>query len=331
MNLSLQPHEEIGNDEAAQDLYGLGVRLGFYLQALAMIMYLYGDKKNYGKGLKLASGSITVSVLASWFRYATEAEFSPSEAVVVLMILMSLSFPAKWTLRNPRTIMGETIGIITILLTELATCTALLWTFASLVHSLPRLGTPNVVFFFSPVSLTGWFRYLALVYLVLDAITSLYLAYRMVLVMMIVWRCYAAGHREPDEQESAAIVNTIDWEDDQFRLTIMLWLAWVFAIVAVETTLRWNHLTPSNDLRSPGQLIPFVTGCIILIDSMSIVAREHVPSYAKIFVPIWSLGWLVISPARLSKFPGFVMRFARKKRAFQSSSNSTADHELSIV
>ncbi|KAJ5737650.1 uncharacterized protein N7483_002775 [Penicillium malachiteum] len=282
MRSAPHPRNEFGNEDAAQDLYGLGVRLGFYLQALAMILYLYGDEKNYGKGLKIASGSITVSILASWFNYAAEAAFSPSEAIVVLMILMSLSFPAKYTLLNPRTIMDETIGVITLLLTELATCTALLWTFSSLVHTLPRLGTPNVMFFFSPVSLTGWFRYLALVYLVIDAITSLYLAYRIVCVLMIVWKCYAANRRELYEEESAQIVKIIKWSEDQFMLTIILWLVWVFAIVAVETTLQWNHLTPLNDLRSPGQLIPFVTGCILLIDSISVAAREHVPSKAVI-------------------------------------------------
>ncbi|PLB43372.1 hypothetical protein P170DRAFT_431317 [Aspergillus steynii IBT 23096] len=293
MKSLILPRAEIGNDESAQDLYGLGVRLGSYLQALAMILYLYGNESNYGKGLKVASGSITVSILASWFSYAAKQEFSPSEAIVVLMILMSLSFPAKYTLLNPRTIMGEAIGVITLLLTELGTCAALLWTFGSLVHSLPPLGTPNVVFFFSPVSLTGWFRYVALVYLAVDAISSLYVAYRMVRVVMIAWTAHAAGRTEANAAERDAIVNTIKWSQDQFALTIMLWLVWIFSIIAVETTLHWNGLTPLNDLRSPGQLIPFITGVILLIDSVSVVSREFIPWYTKIMVPIWSAGFIL--------------------------------------
>ncbi|GCB25929.1 hypothetical protein AAWM_08814 [Aspergillus awamori] len=144
--------EEIGNSDAAEDLYGLGVRLGFYLQALAMILHMFGDSKT--SGLRIASGSITVSILASWFSYAAQAQFSPSEAIIVLLYLMPLSLPAKFTLVNPHTIKGESIGILTLVLTQLATCAALLWTFATLVNTLPRLGTPNLGFFFAPVSLT---------------------------------------------------------------------------------------------------------------------------------------------------------------------------------
>ncbi|PWY74492.1 hypothetical protein BO94DRAFT_606951 [Aspergillus sclerotioniger CBS 115572] len=281
MESHLIAREEIGNDDAAQDLYGLGVRLGFYLQGLAMILYLYGDEENYGKGLKIASGSITVSILASWFCYAVEQAFSPSEAIVVLMMVMCLAFPAKYTLCNPRTIMGETIGVLAVLLTELGTCAALLWTFGTLVHSLPRLGTPNVVFFFARVSLTGWVRYLALVYLTIDAITSLMVASRMVRVLMIAWTAYAAGRTEPSPVELDEISATIKWKSEEFFLTIQVWVVWVFTIVTVEVTLYWNHLTPVMDLRSPGQLIPFVTGLILLIDSLSVVSRAYLPRYAR--------------------------------------------------
>ncbi|KAB8224356.1 hypothetical protein BDV33DRAFT_188320 [Aspergillus novoparasiticus] len=290
---SLIPRDEIGNSEAAQDLYGLGVRLGFYMQALSMILYIYGDKKNYGKGLKIASGTTTISVLASWFSFAIEQQFSPSEAIVVLMILMGLILPAKDTLLNPNTIMGEMIGLIALLFSELGICAGLLWTLSTLVHTLPRLGTPNLVFFFYPVSLTGWFRYLALVYCVLDAATSLCVAYRMIRILHIAWECYMDGRTAANAKEIEMIVETIKWNkksndrphggDNQdswnkhrppLHSQIMMWLNLIFMIVAVETTLVWNHLTPLNDLRSPGQLIPFVTGIILLIDSVSVLGRE---------------------------------------------------------
>ncbi|PYI11657.1 hypothetical protein BO78DRAFT_457545 [Aspergillus sclerotiicarbonarius CBS 121057] len=283
MKSALPPRHEIGNSDAAADLYGLGVRLGFYLQALAMILYMYGDEKTYGKGLKVASGSITVSVLASWFCYASQAEFSPSEAILVLYYLMSLSFPAKYTLLNPRTIKGETIGVLTLVLTELATCAALIWTFATLVHTLPRLGTSNLTFFFAPVSLTGWFRYLALVYLVLDALSSLSSVHKIFRVLGVAWN---ADNITPDEENlsnetCAEISKIMQWDENQLPITIMMWLTWIFAIVAVETTLVWNDLTPLNNLQSPGQLIPFVTGIILFLDSIA------TPAHSKICCKTW--------------------------------------------
>lgn len=292
----------IGSEIAAQDLYGLGVRAGFYLQALAMILYLYGDKTHYGKGLKVASGSMTVSILVSWFVYAAQAKFSPSESVVVLLILMSLSFPAKITLLNPRAIVGETIGLITLLLTEIGTCTALLWTFGALVSSLPRLGTPNVIY--SAISLSGWFRWVALGYCILDALTSLSFAYKVGRVSLIAWRCYISGRTEPNEDESNSIVEIVEWSEERTLLKAMLWLTWVFVILTVETTLYWNHLSPSTDLQAPGQLIPFVTGVILFIDSVFVAGRQLAPRYVKwwfrVIVPAGSAAVMLLRPAELT-------------------------------
>lgn len=272
--------EQPGNPDAAQDLYGLGVRVGVYLQALGMILYNYGDKEDYGKGLKVASGSITLSILASWYVFAARAVFSPSEAVIVLLVLMSVSFPAKMTLLNPRTIVGETIGLIALLLPELATCAALVWTFARLVDTLPALQTPGVMFFFAKVSLHGWFRYLALVYCIIDALTSLSFAYKVARVTTIAWNCYKEARKEASQQEEEQIGEIIRWDDLGTTIRLLRWLIWVLEVVAVELTVRWNHLSPTSDLQAPGQLIPLVTGVIILIDSAFVAGRRVAPHWA---------------------------------------------------
>ncbi|KAJ5626667.1 hypothetical protein N7528_004094 [Penicillium herquei] len=328
MGSPLQPRNEIGNENAAQDLYGLGVRLGYYLQALAWILYQHGDKKSleYSKGLKLASGSITISILASWFNYAAEAAFSPSEAIVVLMILTSLSLPAKYAAYEAGIILDETIGVITLMLTALAESAALLWAFSSLVHTLSRLGTPNLVFFFSPVSLTGWFRYLALVCLTIDALFSSYLAYRLLRVQIVAWKLSAATNRALGKEESLRYIRKFTSYDLSWISVIGFSLHWLLVIVAVEMTLRWNHLTPSNK-RSPGQLIPFLTGCIILVDSLSVVAREHAPLY-QILVPIRLLRWLIFTRAGLLRLPHFGMRFAQRTLNLRSSPDSTVGHAI---
>ncbi|RFU31368.1 hypothetical protein B7463_g4982, partial [Scytalidium lignicola] len=279
--LSTSP-PQFGNADAAQDLYGLGVRIGFYLQALGMILYNYGNKKDYGKGLKVASGSITISILASWFVFASRKLFSPSEAIIVLLVLMSLSFPAKTTLLNPRTIVGETVGLITLLVAELGTCSALIWTFAQLVDTLPSLNTDNVVFFFAKVAIHGWFRYLALVYCIFDGITSLSFAYRIARVTAISWDCYKNGNTDADESEIERIKDiTRQWQDIHIGIHCLRWLTWVLIIVTVELTVRWNHLSPTTDLQAPGQLIPLVTGIIILIDSSLVAGYQVIPRYVR--------------------------------------------------
>ncbi|KAL2857465.1 hypothetical protein BJX68DRAFT_263031 [Aspergillus pseudodeflectus] len=312
----------VGNATAAQDLYGLGVRLGFYLQALAMILYLYGNEGSHGQGLKVASGSITVSILASWYSFAARQEFSPSEAIIVLLTPMTLLITAKHTLLNPRTIMGELIGLILLILTDLATCCALLWFFATLVHTLPRLGTPNVVFFFARVSLTGWFRYVALVYCIVDAVTSLRVIHRIIRLMMMTWVCYAEGRSEFREDEMQTVIKIVKWDNDENQLyfRILLWLTWVLTIVAVETTLVWNNLTPLNDLRSPGQSIPFVTGIIMLVDSLSTVARRLAPWWRRVFAVLVFLAPLVNLPTRALDIWGrFAQIWSQRRRTSRNA------------
>jgi hypothetical protein len=272
---------DAGSSTAAQDLYGLGVRVGLYLQALGMILYNYGDQKNYGKGLKLASGSITISILVSWFVFASNQLFSPSEAFIVLLILMNLSFPAKTTLLNPETVIGETVGLIVLLATELGTCSALLWTFARLSETLPTLQTENMVFFFAEVSITGWFRYLALVYCVWDTVTSISFAYKVIRVIGVSWDCYKDGQTEATPEGKDKIRKIMRWDEMQKIIRCLHWLVWILVVLAVELTVKWNHLSPTTNLQSPGQLIPFISGIIILVDSVFVAGRQVAPPYAK--------------------------------------------------
>ncbi|KAK0645223.1 hypothetical protein DIS24_g8120 [Lasiodiplodia hormozganensis] len=282
---------EIGNSDAGQDLYGLGVRIGFYLQSLGMLLYMYSGQKDYGQGLKVASGSITISMLASWFGYAARGLLSPAEAVIILLIIISLNFPAKATLANSRTIVGEMLGLVTMLVVELATCAALLWTFARLVDGdLPTLGTPNVVFFFGEVGLNGWFRYLVLVYCAIDALTSLSFAYKVIRVAQVVGDLYfedrsqegyddqSQEERDQKKEKKQAKLNEIEkimgWKDIEKFALFLAWPLWVLVVVAVELTIRWNHLTPSNDLRTPGQLMALITGIVIVTDAALVAGRN---------------------------------------------------------
>ncbi|KAF4539226.1 uncharacterized protein LTHEOB_10390 [Lasiodiplodia theobromae] len=276
---------EIGNSDAGQDLYGLGVRIGFYLQSLGMLLYMYSGEKDYGQGLKVASGSITISMLASWFGYAARGLLSPAEAVIVLLIIISLNFPAKATLANSRTIVGEMLGLATMLVVELATCAALLWTFARLVDGdLPTLGTPNVVFFFAEVGLNGWFRYLVLVYCAIDALTSLSFAYKVIRVAKVVGGLYFKGRigegydwKKTEPETLKEIDEIMGWKQIETIALFLAWPLWILVVVAVELTIRWNHLTPSNDLRTPGQLMALITGIIIITDAALVAGRYWIP------------------------------------------------------
>lgn len=235
--------------------------------------------RSQGQGLKMVSGSISLAILTSWFVSAVRQEISPSEAIVVLLMLINLAYPAKTTLMNPHTVAGETLGLCILVLVELGTCGALLWVLTRLFQTLPTLGTDNVVFFFARVAIDGWFRYLALVYCVIDAIMSISFAYKVLRVSKIAWSCYEKGDDKLDNDDLKEVKRIVKWGDIECIAEVFGWLLWVCLIIAVELTLRWNHLSPSTDLQSPGQLIPLTAGLLMLLDSISVFGRlDAVPN-----------------------------------------------------
>lgn len=113
MAVTLRGHGDVvGSETAAQDVYGLGVRLGLYLQSIGMIFCMLRSRRS-GTGVKLASGAISISILSSWTVLASNAEFSPCEAYLVLFLLSALLAPGKMVLFNIDSVVGEGLGLLT--------------------------------------------------------------------------------------------------------------------------------------------------------------------------------------------------------------------------
>jgi len=154
--------EEIGNSSAASDFYGLGMRLGLYFQGLGMILLAGQPNKRCGTGLKLVGGGIGLAMLSSWTIFARQKLFSPCEAALILFLISTAIIPAELSLFKPIAIPGEGLGVLLLVTVKLWLHISYFWTFAELYRTLPRLGTPNRIFFFANVSINGWFRKLML-------------------------------------------------------------------------------------------------------------------------------------------------------------------------
>ncbi|KAF3103803.1 hypothetical protein TWF594_001948 [Orbilia oligospora] len=250
----------LGNDNAAQDLYGTGVRVGLYLQSAGLALYNYSNDKRSRQGVKIAPGSICIAILSPWFVFAAQQAFSPCEAFIVILMLSSL-FPAGSTLHNIDDAIGQHIlGLVAILLSTLGISLAFLWTFGKLVVTLPELGTKNVVFFFARVSLKGWFRWLALAYSSIDAILTLVFSFKLVRLIKFSW--IFRRRENPGSHTEDWLPELRGWD------RAIQWAVRVWVIITVEVTIRWNHLQPASDFRAPGQLIPLISGLFIFMDSL---------------------------------------------------------------
>ena len=288
------PRDSIGSQNAAADVYGLGVRLGLYLQGFTQLLHLVPFRKDSGRGVKLACASIAISILASWSILARDKLISPCEACLVTFILNSVTIPATLTLFKPNTIAGEGIGLMLFLLTMLWTTVATTWTNAKLWHTLPLLDTENVVFFFVPVSVTGWFRIFSLVSVSLSWPFILAMISFFIMIGKTALRCYFKGMSElPDEDRKrlkdletlgpAIFITqllkplTRERELDSWLLAIVqisvAIFLWALLVVMAEKTISLNNLSPATDLSAPGQLIPLVSGLSVALDGIFFICR----------------------------------------------------------
>jgi len=190
-----------GNPDAATDLYGLGVRIGFYLQGFTQLLHVIPRRIDSGRGVKLACAGVALSILSSWAFFAREKLFSPCEAYLLTFILNSVSLPAGMTMGNPDAIVGEGFALFLSLATLIWTNVTTTWTYATLWRTLPVLDTKNMAYFFGAVSVTGWFRVLMLA---LSSISWVFQLPQIVLffrIGRIALKCYLKGIGELPEED----------------------------------------------------------------------------------------------------------------------------------
>ena len=72
-------------------------------------------------------------------------------------------------------------------------------------------------------------------------------------------------HRDTEDEIQEAI--------EDFKVTMIIWIIFgavnlVLTIAGVEMTIKYNGLSPEKSLTTPGQLIPFTIGTIVLLDGL---------------------------------------------------------------
>ena len=316
-----------GNSNAAGDLYGLGIRVGAYLQVFGMLLScLRSGKRRIG--IRLLSSAVCVSLLLSWTILACRRDISPCEAWLVLSLINAYGTPRSAAM-NDRGKKAGGIGLSFAGLSEVWQSISFMWFFATLFRELPLLGTYNRVWFFTAVDISGWFRILMLVY---GSLLCLLLPVQVVSYLNLIEEAFdvwAKGQTvngsNGDEEllrmwgdfmrkiakvskklQSNVVFNKIDklnekfWTrllrikkmsrsammkqlDDKRRFVRIVWCFWgllilVLTIVGVEKIIRYNDLSPQNDLSQPGQIIPFVLGIITIIEGLGNACMPTSPS-----------------------------------------------------
>lgn len=153
---------QTGNSDASGDLYGLGLRIGAYLQIIGMLLSCVRSHKRSRVGIKLLSSAVCVSLLTAWAILVGRQKISPCEAWLVLSLTEAYGTPRAAAMDDS----GKSTGGTAVLFCAISVIwqqIAFIWFFATAYRTLPLLGTHNRVWFFASVDISGWFRILMLV------------------------------------------------------------------------------------------------------------------------------------------------------------------------
>lgn len=235
-------------------------------------------------GIFSGSAVLQFALLASCTTLIVSKSISPAETLVALNILGFATAPALVNnaafATSPLLLESYTVTqthgygmVMIVFMANSLWCTGLTtWFWARGYAVLPQLGTSNTAFFFTHVQLGGWFRVWSLLTVSIECVLVL----AGVSIGLYSWgksvRWWWQGKNVENEgkynnRRNRRIVSIA-------ALVVALW-GLPFQIAATEKMIVWNNLEPEKDLRSPGQLIPFVLGLYSIIDS-ALTAMRHV-------------------------------------------------------
>ncbi|KAK1256285.1 hypothetical protein MKX07_008544 [Trichoderma sp. CBMAI-0711] len=257
------------------DLYGLGIRLGIYIQmvsvqisGLASIVMQSEDSLSQGVIIfVLATGIVLVRLLRA------AADIQAVEVFPILTLLLAQLGVCRVAGRN-----GQTTAHIYVF--EVAGLIALFaWFWWHGMDTLPRKCHDDKAFFFAKVSIWHWFRTLNKVGSVFAIIGGVFLVLFYLggecTPHLIPQLSYKALSDSPQVNVAVMLLNFV-LATNYFRqfqgetggrgsrggngvvdLSSIDFLVNVGAIVYVEMALKWNDISDVHSLASPGQFMPF--------------------------------------------------------------------------
>ncbi|ATY64504.1 hypothetical protein A9K55_004413 [Cordyceps militaris] len=245
------------------DLYGLGIRIGIYIQMLAVqlsaLLSIVLRQDDYlGESVVifiLAVGSVLVKLIVNKQILAVEA--APMIALLLAQVGVCRSIGQ----------MGIVLGIVYAV--EFCGLSALfVWFWWYGMDVLGHSPCPDdKVFFFVKVSLWGWFRTMNKVFAVITALGAtmmaiVYISGYSLLAYHYIFYCvqrFRGRITEPVRLTNAHQQANLDDDDLNLNLERAFEItANIGVIVFVEMTLKWNNITNVHSLRDPGQFMPLM-------------------------------------------------------------------------
>jgi hypothetical protein len=254
------------------DMYGLGIRIGFYLQWYAAIIASWLARSEV-PGLRINLAFFISATLLALIIQTAQNNLQIVEIYIILLLTfgsyLSLVPVFAWRLvtgcnpymdpsRFPLVDPGGTTSDLHVLLL-LSVVSFQLWYWFARVPQLASESCQEWGFLFTKIALNN--VALQVINIVLNFILGT------IVLSLAVIRAIKFMNRIDDEDEGKRWRDNFTDEELWARISLLHNLDSLFklitasiVIVAGELTIRWNHISGVNDISSAGQLIPFVIG-----------------------------------------------------------------------
>ncbi len=250
------------------DIYGLGVRVGVYLQWLTSIFAenLYEPAV---RSTRETNTTYQIAMLVGFIQITTSHwdKIKAIEGFITLLFCFSgacvsltqahLGYGAK-SGHGAGDTAGSSSRAAGDLLVSMAICAYGIWFLFFGLDKLPRTACAESVFFFARVGLFGWFRTFLKTVFIAGLTGS---AFMMLFCVDSLWRDLRElmsrwGHTG-SPSPSAEIIRTVNARAPRFLGSIA---ALAVFIMAVELTLDWNQVRGIDTCATFGQLFPLAVG-----------------------------------------------------------------------
>lgn len=241
--------------KADADLLGLGVRLGSYLQWLALIWAgIAAPNQIAGVVKSISTFQFAFLVAIIWTLSAGQRQSYDIEVFILT------AFGAGGGLSVAVIIGSEegsrlTRALVTLLLLAFSSCNIFFWTKG--LHMLHR-SPCSWIFIFAKVDMHGPVRYFGIVTSVLTGIGSLGSLVKSCVGLSSNWSHRSSWLLSPPHQIAHPHEGTNHYLHRLAPVAQLLTL--VTLVLVVELTVTWNNITGINSVRQTGQLIPLILG-----------------------------------------------------------------------
>ncbi|KAK3358163.1 hypothetical protein B0T25DRAFT_177344 [Lasiosphaeria hispida] len=250
------------------DFYGLGIRLGIYLQwvsTLLVTLFLPEEEAVYCS----INIILQVAIAATVALLTTQTKLLAVEAVIAFW----LQFGALSSLTGDGiSPFGTATGTARMLIYT-AVCAYGCWFWYGGAARLLQTGCAAVAFF-GRAALTSWFQPFCRT----ASITGLVVCFALLLVSG--WQ-YVHGHDIGDDQRLRQRPTT----DVLFLLLSIFIIA--MSVVSVEYLIRANSMSELDDFFAVGQLIPFLIGLFGLVNTLVSISRQGRMLRPRCWVILW--------------------------------------------